>query len=1103
MIHSLRQYLLAFLTLFFFNTALPQGAAPNQEFKPKDIVHPKSPAVDGLYQYSQFPIDHSSGAVNIDIPVHTIKSGRIELPVSISYHTSGIKVQDIASEIGLGWNLNFGYSVQVSEEETKIYPYSIKRYKNTSSALAATNINEDWLNEMKNSADGYYPSRHTIYQFSCANLSGTFFYNDSNQLQFLSADDNVKIEAINYSETASVMGGFKITTADGIQYLFDKRETSLRMEQSYPGPSLQTTAFWVSKITDLITGDVVNFTYTERDPYFTYAGESYSRTYLTRPTGDAQQNCDWEYPDWSHPNYAFKTNALQISYIGSTSGGGVEFSSVKDRLDMDKTRISGIRIYSPVTPNSLVKSIQFNQSYFISGGSMPAYNYRLKLDSMTISSSASPTFNIQQNTYRFEYDPTELPAYRDRSSGSERNSLRVDYWGFYNGSYGGTGLIPSDVLQEFLTGYGLNGSSNFSTDRKANPIYTKAGILNKIVYPTGGYARFEYENHKLPGYYLGATLGGLRVKSIVYSADSNDVNPIKKTFKYLSAKEMTPASMQMFSYNKGKQYVTANCARKYKSYYISSDPLYPIVYHHGSPVFYDKVEETEGDALRNSGKTLYSFLYTGTLNNEYAAISINEYGGMKFMHNKDWTRGQLLSKEVYTLDNNYPGSYRMVSKEVNTYRGFSKPEALLGMLVSKFDRGLDFGWDLVGSGANDWYVNLLPRNVPQFPGTGGYDDVRLNVTSFTYNDIRSSVYYYKLSKQEVYRYTGADNVYSSTDYYYDSTFHQQVTKRETQDSQGNINTAKYYYVQDASQLDNVNLNESGTAFPLLRQYNFLNDVIQEDQLVNGKLKLRKRARYTFRYNNELSKNIPVIQQYITTHYNAEEAVSKTDLVKNNLYDNHSLVLEKQDGEGILSSYIWDDSGINLLASVENAAYTDVFQTSFEYGGKGRWTYSGGWNGVGDSDADAMTGSRSATLSGRQMTASGLSASKEYVVSYWSTNGSYTIPGSTGITEGRNVSGVNNWKYYEHRVTGVSSVTISGTGKIDEVRLFPKDAQLTSYTHTPVIGVNTICDANGKILYYSYDGLGRLVMIRDLDKNVVKRFCYKFYDQPENCTESYN
>jgi hypothetical protein len=88
------------------------------------------------------------------------------------------------------------------------------------------------------------------------------------------------------------------------------------------------------------------------------------------------------------------------------------------------------------------------------------------------------------------------------------------------------------------------------------------------------------------------------------------------------------------------------------------------------------------------------------------------------------------------------------------------------------------------------------------------------------------------------------------------------------------------------------------------------------------------------------------------------------------------------------------------------------------------------------------------------------------------------------------------------VTGTSSITISGTGSyIDEVRLYPETAQMTTFAYEPQIGLTAQCDANDRITYYQYDAAGRLILVKDDNGYVLKKICYNFQGQPDVCGES--
>ncbi len=191
------------------------------------------------------------------------------------------------------------------------------------------------------------------------------------------------------------------------------------------------------------------------------------------------------------------------------------------------------------------------------------------------------------------------------------------------------------------------------------------------------------------------------------------------------------------------------------------------------------------------------------------------------------------------------------------------------------------------------------------------------------------------------------------------------------------------------------------------------------------------------------------------------------------------------------SIIWDYSHVYPIAQAKNAVITDVAATSFEADGYGNWTpYTGTITTVTIAPFPPTGNNYYNLTTSTTLSKSGLVSGNVYIISYWSKNGSYSISGGTGSS----VTGktINGWTYYEHKITTSSStLTISGTGAIDEVRLFPSNSLMTTYTYTPLIGMTTSCDPDNKVTYYFFDGLGRLKWAKDQDGNILKTYQYHY------------
>lgn len=66
------------------------------------------PDVAAFQKTNFIPVNNYTGRVQVNIPIFTIQTGNITVPISLSYNSSGVKVNDIPSSVGSNWSLNAG-----------------------------------------------------------------------------------------------------------------------------------------------------------------------------------------------------------------------------------------------------------------------------------------------------------------------------------------------------------------------------------------------------------------------------------------------------------------------------------------------------------------------------------------------------------------------------------------------------------------------------------------------------------------------------------------------------------------------------------------------------------------------------------------------------------------------------------------------------------------------------------------------------------------------------------------------------------------------------------------------------------------------------------
>ncbi len=182
-----------------------------------------------------------------------------------------------------------------------------------------------------------------------------------------------------------------------------------------------------------------------------------------------------------------------------------------------------------------------------------------------------------------------------------------------------------------------------------------------------------------------------------------------------------------------------------------------------------------------------------------------------------------------------------------------------------------------------------------------------------------------------------------------------------------------------------------------------------------------------------------------------------------------------------------------VAVIINAKYQEdpTAYTSFETTNLGGWLLSGS---ASFNNTQSITGNRGFNLNNAVSLTANLNNTKLYRLSFWASTGSSISVGST-LNLIKSGPTIGNFTFYEYEIPDISTyeipsncpttVSITGTGSIDELRLYPSSARMKSVTFDPLVGKTSECDENNRITYFEYDELGRLRFIKDDYRNIVK------------------
>lgn len=1023
-----------------------------------DII-PQEPTTASFSRYGDIPVDLSTGVPKIEIPLYTLKTGDITIPLSISYHASGIKVKDVSSEIGLGWVINSGgiitRSVLGREDELLFlkptppnytYPINKPAYKDS------LRLAQDISNALKSSQ--YEIFSHIMFDeiqlrsnYDC--YADRYYYNLGNGESGVFRRNYIDNEliVIPYSPTKPKINDdtheIEMTTSDGNHYHFKWNYLDI---------------WYLSKIVSNNKTDSVLFyshieTYSKsssNDIGVTGGTRAYLRSdnvcgaILTQQPADSRKEIIYiSPPSRMEPIVVFDSIVCAVA--------SVKFLYQRDRQDCQyevnapKSRLQKMQVFSKPMRN-LVKEISFFQSYFGSS----KYSYRLRLDSLQVGTS-------EKEKYAFKYNTTQLPDYPDAVRGTTPDptvtqSYQEDFWGYYNISGGQTSLPWP---------YFPNGVRKTPT-----PGFMNACSLEEVRFPTGGRTIFEFEPHQVTPVANGITtpegyIGGLRVKKISTYANDKD-KPLIKQYQYERI-YATFDSFDLFNYTQHEintYIVSMSHGCNFLEYTTStitlSSPIQPFIGDSNNPIIYPTVTEIIGDMEAIHGKTIYSFETPPKKPYiEFEAAENDYLYQHKFQFDRGIYHSVLVGKTEYKYED---GQYRKLRTTLNTITNYRSGRIQTGINLASTHTYRNFLPDGNESGAFGYYLYLKPTEYLSslvYSNTWAYTDVRLP------------------SKTDVYEYID-DNTYIKTSSLFTYNDILQLSGVSTITSSGGISNTTMKYPYDFKQIE---------PYKTMTERNNLNPIIEQTNYIDSNVQRGMKTNY--------QTWSPITIAPVVVDEKTGSADYETRIRFNN-YDERGNVISVTNDKGLTKRYIWGYNKTHPIAELIGPDTQSTFAySSFEdiqSNNPKTWVINGTYKPV--TDLSAPTGTKCFNLTLGNLSINELSPSTTYILSYWYKGSPPTL--SNGIVSDVVIDPpLEGWTHVTQKLKGANSLQISGTGYLDEARLHPAGSTMVTYTYSPLVGITSSTDQNGITTYYEYDSLNRLKSIKDNRRNVIQNYNYNY------------
>jgi hypothetical protein len=498
------------------------------------IASPESKMMSGRINAGT---DKYTGILQVQIPLYEIKTNSGQIPISLNYSGSGIKIDDYSSSIGIGWDLSAGGKIT---RAVRSLPDSFYDLKETSDIYK-------WKKDFyfDHTASSFYHKRQydlepDIYYFDAPGLSGRFFM-DGNQQAHTYPYQPMDIK---YD---SIANQFTIYDQQGIRYIFKdnaKTDTGIIDHDGIIRTSQNASMTWYLNEVKYPNGAIVNFNYSgDNYTYFFYDAEN-----RVRHDGNVLQLVGKE-NDYRRSIMVSNRHISSISYneqeIKFNYDRKKGYWGLQEQLDNFEVYANGQKL----------KTVCFARDTFPNGN--------IKLNKVFV--EAKP--GHKQPIVSFEYyDDPIMPGHEHRG---------FDHWGYWNQDGDDLSGCPFVPINGIYPEFGISRASELER--------TKAQSLKSIHYPAGGSKEFVYDLHhgKERDQAVMRICGGLRIQKIIIR-DANDSKPAVYSYSY----EGGVVYADRFNYTR-----TKSESNQFTDFYQSARCLSSITDFNGASVVYSAITE--------------------------------------------------------------------------------------------------------------------------------------------------------------------------------------------------------------------------------------------------------------------------------------------------------------------------------------------------------------------------------------------------------------------------------------------------------------------------------------------------------------------------------